>query len=157
MRVLVRVAVTGKVLAAGNDPTVAQALDPALAEGDHFLRVGSERTVADYGIFWIRVDIQDRCEVEIDSHRGQFFSRGARGFVRKIGVVGRTNARCGREVSERLGKPMNSSAFLIDGDEGWMGTTGFPERSAQGKNLRGDTTIVAKENEATEGIMFDGD
>jgi hypothetical protein len=38
-----------------------------------------------------------------------------------------------------------------------MDVTGFPERSAQRENLRGGTTIMAKEYEATEGIMFDGD
>ena len=51
MRVFVRVPMTGKMLAAGNNPALAQAVDPLLAERDYFLRVRSERAVTDYRIF----------------------------------------------------------------------------------------------------------
>jgi hypothetical protein len=57
-------------------------------------------------------------------------------------------------VGERLGKPMNSSPFLIDGDERRQAFAGVPESLGQRENLGRITTIMAKEDEATEGIMF---
>jgi hypothetical protein len=69
-------------------------------------------------------------------------------------VAGFTKTRCGGKVGERLGKPMNSSPFLIDGDEGRQAFAGVPKSAGQRENLRGMTTIMAKENKATEGIMF---
>ena len=57
-------------------------------------------------------------------------------------------------MGERLGKPMNSSPFLINGDERRQAFAGVPKGSGQRENLRGITAVMAKENEATEGIVF---
>src|SRR4249920_992604 len=137
---------TGEMLTAGNNPALSQAVDPLLAERAHFLRVRSERAVADYRIFRVRVDIQDRREIQIDSHRGEFFSGCARGSVGELGVAGFTKTRCGRKVGEPLGKPMNCSPFLIDGDERRQALAGVPKSAGQRENLRRITTIMAKEN-----------
>src|SRR4030095_2110838 len=101
------------MLATGNNPAVAQAVGPLLAERDHFLRVRSERAVTDYRIFRIRVDVQHRREIEIDSHRGEFFSGCSRDSVGDIGVAGLTKTRCGGKVGERLGEPVYSSPLLV--------------------------------------------
>src|SRR4029453_14757690 len=102
------------MLPAGNNPAVTQAVGPLLAECDYCLRVGSERAVTDYWIFRVRIDIQHRREIQIDSHRGEFFSGRACDSVGELGVAGFTKARCGRKVGERLGKAMNSSPFLVN-------------------------------------------
>jgi deoxyguanosine kinase len=142
------------MFAARNNAAVAQALDPLLAERDYDSRIGAEGTVANNRIPWIRVNIEHRCEIEIDTHNGEFFSGCPRGSVRELAVAGCTDACCGRKVSERLGKPMNSSSFLIDGDKRRQAFAGVPESLGQRKNLRGITAIMAKEDEAAEGIVF---
>src|SRR4030095_8525538 len=142
------------MLPAGNNPAVAQAVDPLLAECDYRLRIGSERAVTDYRIFRVRVDIQHRREIQIDSHRGEFFSGRACDSVGELRVARFTKTRCGREGSERMGQPMNSSPFLINGDERRQAFAGIPKSPGQRENLRGITAIIAKEDEANEGIVF---
>src|SRR5262249_25337496 len=85
-RILVCVAMAGKMLAAGNYSAVTQALDPLRAEHTDFLRVGGEGAVADYRIFRIRVDVEHRRKIEIDSHQSEFFSGCACGSIREPGV-----------------------------------------------------------------------
>src|SRR5512147_3146059 len=112
MRILLRVAVTGKMLTTGNHSTVAQPLDPLRAEPTNFLRVRCERAVPNDRIVWIRVDIEHGSKIQIDSHCGEFSSGYTCGLVSERGVAGCTEASRGWKMGEWLGKPMNSSAFL---------------------------------------------
>src|SRR4030095_294294 len=142
------------MLPAGNNPAVAQAVDPLLAECDYRLRIGSERAVTDYRVFGVRVDIQHRREIQIDSHRGEFFSGRACDSVGELGVARFTKTRCGRKVGEWLGQTKDTSHFLINGDERGQAFAGIPKSPGQRENLRGITAIMAKEDEAPEGIVF---
>src|SRR5262245_11400001 len=140
---------------AGNNSAIAQPMNPLLAERDDFLRVGSERAITDYRIFRVRVDIQHRREIQVDSHRGEFCSGCAGDFVGELDVSGFAKTRSRRKVGERFGEPMNSSPFLIDGDERGQAFVGVPKSASQRKNLRRIAAIMAKENKATERIVFD--
>src|SRR5499426_4322807 len=102
---------------AGDNSAIAQPMNPLLAECNDFLRVGSERAVTDYRIFRVRIDIQHRREIQVDSHRGEFCSGCAGHSVGELDVSGFAKTRSRRKVGEWFGKPMNSSPFLIDGDE----------------------------------------
>jgi hypothetical protein len=50
---------------------------------------------------------------------------------------------------------MNPAPFLIDGDKGRLPACGFPQGSAQAKNLFRFTAVVTEKNESTERILFD--
>src|SRR5215467_15772440 len=115
------------MLPAGNYSAIARAMNPLLAERHDFLRVGSERAVTDYRIFRVRVDIQHRREIQVDSHRGEFFSGCARDSVGELDVSDFAKTRSRRKVGERFGKPMNSPPFLIDGNEGGEAFAGVPK------------------------------
>ena len=54
---------------------------------DHFLRIGGEGAVADDRIVRIRIDIQHRREIEIDSDQRQFSAIARAALIGELGVA----------------------------------------------------------------------
>ncbi len=66
VRIDVGVAMTGKVLDAGDDPRIGQTPDRGEGSGDHLFDRVPERSGTDHRVVGIVVDIDNRGEVDVD-------------------------------------------------------------------------------------------
>ena len=103
MRIFVGVAMARKMFAARNDAAFAQPLRPRQADLDDLLRLGAKGAVADDRVRRIRVDVQDRSEIEIDADQFEFFSGGTAKAAGEIGTALLANPSGGGKMSERFG------------------------------------------------------
>ena len=69
MRIRARVAMSGKVLAARRDALSLERRDDGASEPGYILSAFGQCTIADYGVLWIREDVQNRSVVERNADR----------------------------------------------------------------------------------------
>src|SRR5438128_11314603 len=124
--VFVCVPMAGKMFAARNNSRVSRPLDPRRAQLDHLLWVAGERALADNRIIWIRINVQNWRQVEINSYQSELYSSGAAGSVSESRVVSFTNLRGRGKTSERLWQPVSAPALLINGNKRRRIACGFP-------------------------------
>ncbi len=58
-------------------------------------------------------------------------------------------------MSERRRQAMNLSPLLVDRDKGRQLLSGFPQRTAELKDLLGLVKVVAEQNETAEAIILE--
>src|SRR5262245_459669 len=118
MGILVRIAMAGKMFAAGNDAACAQPVSPGRADLDHAPWIGAEGAVADDWVRRVGVDIEHRREIEVDAEPSEFLGGGPAETSGELGVALCADLRRGGKMAEGRGQTMDPAAFLVDGDEG---------------------------------------
>ncbi len=145
-----RIAVPGKMLAAGGDACSLQGLDDDRPEPcDDFRRPG-QRPIADHGILRIGENVEHRRKVERHAYRAKLGGQRPGKSLRQRLVAAAPERLHGRPQRERRPQPRDPAPLLIDAD---------PERQLPRERLRlacdlGDLLwgldVARKEDDAAE-------
>src|SRR5882672_8846382 len=117
MRVFRRVAVTGKVLARGQEPGRLQPSDPGHAEASARIRISAEGAVADDRIVRTGIDVEDGCEGDRETYRRELRADRTGDPQRERRIVPGRDGSHGGHVEQGRAQARYASAFLIDADE----------------------------------------
>ena len=161
MTVLVSVAVPREVLSAGLYSLTFEPLSPGERVANNRVGIVAKRPIADDGIRWVRVDIEDRREVQIESEAAQLTSRerARRSCACKVILLGQQAGRGhgGDLRAVRRLQSLNSSPFLIDGHQGCRSIRG-PQPSKltqQARALSGRGQVAPKQHDAARRPLGD--
>ena len=111
------VAVSGKVLAAREHVGPLQAAHERDAGAHHGARVGAERAIADDRVFGLRVDVEDRREVEVEADGAELGPDRGRRRHHQVEVAERRELAHRGKSERRRRQAHHAAAFLIDADE----------------------------------------
>src|SRR5262245_43965781 len=102
----------------GDDAAVPQAARPRPAYFGDLVGISAERAIADDRIFRIGIHVEHGRKVEVDADQREFFGCGTAELVSELRISRLANPRSCGKVRKGWREPVDSAAFLVDGDEG---------------------------------------
>ena len=129
MAVFTGVTVAGKVLGTGCDQGVLHGLDPDRTQFSDEIGIAREGSIPDDGIVGIRIDIDHRCEIEVDTNGSEFTRRG-RGRLSHGMRAEACEFPHGGNRRESIDQSSTGAALLVDGDHD-RATGSLPKSSAR--------------------------
>lgn len=113
-----RVAMSGEVLPAAQDPGVCQSGGECPGVNHDRLGRRSKRAIADHGVVWVRVYIEHWGKIHRQPDRPELASEEGSGPLCERRIASMSQVPHWGELYDRTFKPRDSSALLVDGEEG---------------------------------------
>ena len=118
MRVHLGVAVSGKVLGHGDHAPILQASNEGRTERPNYVLVAAEGAVADDVLLMsVRVDVENRREIHVDSKCAQLRAGDPARLVREVRVSRLADAQSTRQLGEADFDPVGRSVLLVCRDQ----------------------------------------
>lgn len=138
VRVLVRVAVAGKVLDAAGHAFGLRALQPGQRQPRHAVGVGAEAAFGDHRVGGVAVDVEHGREVPVQAQVAQAAGHGGAHAARQHGVVHSAQRHRTRRLRQ-AGGAHHRAAFLVHRDQCLRA-----QRTAQVGHQRADLVLGAQ-------------
>ena len=155
MRIGIRIAMTGEMLAARHDLGVLETRGRDQSHFNDRLRIGAECAVTNDGIVRIAVDVQHRGHVHVDADRFQLLGDRRRGCVRQFPRMTAADQLARGKDRKALGQAGDPSSFLIDGDQQWRFLAALLEVIGQLNDLVDGLQIPREENDAARFVFLE--
>jgi len=143
------------VLPAWHDPGILKAAGKGERHCSHPPWLAAERAVADHWICGVRVDVEDRGEIAVETGCGEFSAHGAAGGAGEGGAVGVAEGPHGGPFGERGAEAGDAAAFLVDGDE-CVGAEEIPQLPSESDELGRGDDVAQKEDDAARLEALEG-
>jgi hypothetical protein len=151
VRIGVRVAVPGEVLAAAHQPGAAQPAPERHRVGAHRGGVAAEGAVADDRVGGVCVYVEHGREVPADAQRRHLFAQRPPHGRRPRRIAARTHRLHRWPLGRRGAHPLHQPALLIDRHQQRRGCgRRRPQRRHQRRHLPGGRDIRAKQDDAAD-------
>ena len=154
MRVADARAVTGKVLAATEHPAAFEPTPEGAPEPSHEGWARAKGSVADDPITRVRPHIEHWREVEVEAERRQLAPHGSADRGRERRRAGAADGGHRRKMREGTTQPMDTSPFVIDGNQGGHTRSILVELRNQRPELSRRAHIPPKEHDAARAVFI---